>query len=281
MKPTPVAVATNQIHHHMKEKIPCKANGSKQIHSTERAEHPVKCLDSQPALVQSKQLHARPPSASQSDSTDSKVDLQSGGLQGAADPLVDDPHRIAMKGAQEKLKGILLPPTFGGFSLSFEAALPRFERPRNNCWFRVSPDACFDVLTFKGQDGSLYVALPGAAELIAFLASRNAGRPTRCYPYLYNDAMLGFWPVPLDGVNGRQLDDWNKSAHIIAEESKKAWRAIVPGKDCYRTASAPAGHLYGEPVFPSDLAEQFSRIIQGVIVEDLNHPEMKRWQGLQ
>jgi hypothetical protein len=139
----------------------------------------------------------------------------------------------------------------------------------------------FDVLTFKGQDGSIYVALATNVELVTFLTSRNAGRPTRCYPYVYNDGTLGFWPVALDGINGRQLDSWNQSAHLIVEQAKTSWRAIMPGKDCYRVAVAPDDRLYGEPRWPQDPATEFASVIQGVLVQNLEHAEMRRWQGLE
>ena len=148
-------------------------------------------------------------------------------------------------------------------------------------WFRVHPTAVFDVLTLKGQDGRLRIADWTNQGLVSFLASRNAGRPTRAYVYIYNDGTLGFWPVAMDGVNGRLLDNWNQSAHLIAEEAKTSWRAIIPGKDSYKAAAAPNDLVYGEPPWPDDLAAEFARTIEGVLVRDLDDPEMRRWQGLQ
>ena len=112
-------------------------------------------------------------------------------------------------------------------------------------------------------------------------ASNNEGRPTRCYCYVLNDGSLGFWPVLLDASNGRQLDGFNQSGHIIAEQAKDSWRAIITGGDSYKVASAPDDRLYGEPSWPEDLSGEFARAIEGVLVANLDHPEMRYWAGLQ
>ena len=197
--------------------------------------------------------------------------------------LVDNSRekQAAMRSAADKLKGILLPPSFAGFGAAFAPALARFGRPENNCWFRVHMTVSFDVLGFKGQDRTLFVADPFNQELQTFLASRNAARPIRCYPYLYNGGGLGFWPVLTAGARGRQLDSWNQSAHLIAEQAKKSWRAIITGTDCYKTASLPSGLDSGEPHWPDSLEEKFLHAIEGVHVKDLSHPEMVRWLKLQ
>lgn len=181
----------------------------------------------------------------------------------------------------ELLKSILLPESFAGIGAKYTPALPRFARPANNCWFRVHPGISFDVLTFKVQDGGRLVAVPTNDELLKFLASRNEIRPTRSYAYVYNDGTIGFWPVVLDGINGRPLDSWNQSAHLIAEQAKCSWCAVISGRQSYQVAHAPNDGLYGNPRWPDDLNGQFGRAIEGVLVRDLDHPEMRKWRGLQ
>ena len=203
-----------------------------------------------------------------------KTDSRSTGLE---DSSSSNEKQAEMRSAADKLKGILLPPSFAGFGAAFAPALARFGRPENNCWFRVHMTMSFDVLGFKSQDRMLLVADPFNQELQKFLASRNAARPTRCYPYLYNGGGLGFWPVLTDGARGHQLDSWNQSAHVIAEQAKRSWRAIITGSDCYKTACPPSGADSGEPHWPEKMEDEFFRAIEGVFVKDLNHPEMVRW----
>jgi hypothetical protein len=195
---------------------------------------------------------------------------------------VPDPRQSEMYSAAKRIEGILLPASFAGSGIVYGAEVSRLERPANNSWFQVHPSIHFDVLTFRGaQERTIYVANPGNSILLDYLTSRSSGRPTRCYPYAYNDGRIGFWPVLLDGTNGRALDDWNQSAHVIAGAAKTGWRAVIPGNRSFRAASAPETNSYDNPKWPADLAAEFLRTIEGVLVHDLEHPEMRRWRGLE
>jgi hypothetical protein len=96
---------------------------------------------------------------------------------------------------------------------------------------------------------------------------------------MYNDGTLGFWPVLLDGASGRALDNWNQSAHLIAEAAKESWTMIMSGEDSYQKATAPDDKSYNLPKWPKEeeLPALLARAIASVLVRNLDHAEMQRW----
>jgi hypothetical protein len=195
------------------------------------------------------------------------------------------PHAVFLEGqnkalaeSTEILRKALLPTTFAGLSARHQYVLPLFERPANNVWFRVHTEGVFRVITFKTQDKKRLVANALDTDLLDFLASRNAARETICYPYCAKEGAIGFWPVIATAANGRALDGFNQSAHIIAVQARTLWSSVTTGSDSYKIATLPD---IASPLWPESLDELFSRAINDFFVENLRHPEMLRWQRLE
>lgn len=99
------------------------------------------------------------------------------------------------------------------------------------------------------------------------------------YTTINTHGVLFLWPVRLPGEDGL-LDQWNKSAHLAAEEAKKNWIRVVSDKSlgAYNIFK-PIGNL-AKPKWPELEFTEILRIaFKDKLISNFDHPVLKRLRG--
>jgi hypothetical protein len=203
-------------------------------------------------------------------------------------PELSDHGNGPVRVKNASLLAALLPPELAGDPIVTEPVVAEFDKPPKQVWFRVHPTIIYEMATFKaaGDRGDRLVAHSKNLELRSFLIQRGAWTPTRVYPYITRDKLIGFWPVATSSTNGRVLDKWSQAAHKIAENARELWVSlhIAVGGAGYEQADLPVGVTIPEPEWPQPedvkLKDLLSAVLDTLLVENLDHPEMRRWRGL-
>lgn len=153
----------------------------------------------------------------------------------------------------------------------------RAQKPGGQTWFRVHPDERYrmDVALLKLRDeNEVYLIDPS---LVGELATEVV--PHRLFTYVTRQNAIALWPARLPRGDGR-TDHWMRSEHEAANIALTRWVRM--------TANMPAG-AFDVHVSKADLPEpewpdvSFERLLELAfaehIVEDLNHPILRRLRG--
>jgi hypothetical protein len=100
------------------------------------------------------------------------------------------------------------------------------------------------------------------------------------YACINRAGVVFLWPVRLPDTDGRQLA-WHQSAAEAAEMAVKSWVRIKANMSLGAYDVFEASSTIPEPTWPKDLTfEQMLRIaFKGRLVDNLNHPVLKRLRG--
>jgi hypothetical protein len=153
----------------------------------------------------------------------------------------------------------------------------RAQKPGGQAWFRVHPDERYrmQVALLKLKDeNEVYLIDPS---LVGELAAEVV--PHMLFTYTTRQNAIALWPARLPRGDGR-TDHWMRSEHEAANLAMTRWVRM--------TANMPAGS-FDVHVSKADLADpewpdvSFDRLLELAfsehIVEDLNHPVLRRLRG--
>lgn len=150
-------------------------------------------------------------------------------------------------------------------------------KPDPQTFFRVHPDPIYRVET-----GVLEHRMDRETYLVdrsLWPELRSEIIPKVLYTVLTRQATLSIWAVRLPKSDGR-LDNWNRSAHLAAEEAMKGWVRMVSNHDSNSyDVFVPQAH-FPEPEWPSITFEEIIQIaFRDRYIRNIDHPVIKILQG--
>jgi len=150
-------------------------------------------------------------------------------------------------------------------------------RPNKQSFFRVHPniEMHFNTMVLKLEnEGQFYlIDKPLWADLSRELV------PMRLYLAVTREGVVFFWPVRLPGEDG-QLDTWNTSAHVIAQQAMTLWVRVISNRflGAYEVISAVGD--FGEPDWPERSLEDWLHLaFKDRIIVTLDHQLLKKLRG--
>lgn len=103
--------------------------------------------------------------------------------------------------------------------------------------------------------------------------------PKKLYTVINRQGVVMLWPVRLPGLDGR-LDEWNRSAHDAAKVGETSWIRLVSNKSLGSYEVTVAPRLCDEPKWSEESFEKLVEIaFKGKIIEDMDHPVLRRLRG--
>lgn len=108
----------------------------------------------------------------------------------------------------------------------------------------------------------------------------NECKPRTLYTTIDRRNVITLWPVRLPDDNGR-LDDWNRSAHEAAQLGTEKWVRMSADMALGAYRIDVAVGEFPEPVWPSEVtfSEMLKIAFKGKMIEDLDHPVLRRLRG--
>ena len=152
-------------------------------------------------------------------------------------------------------------------------------RPSRQDFFRVHPDPTFTLTP------AATVELKEHREtflLTPDIANQLPGEYTtvKLVTAIDRQGNLRLWALKIPTTDGR-ASEWHHSAIEAAERAKTAWIRIVANMSVGAYDIFEAIGELPEPVWPStNFTELLSIAFRGRLVEDLNHPLIRRLQGV-
>jgi hypothetical protein len=151
------------------------------------------------------------------------------------------------------------------------------QKPNGQAWFRVHQDEGYRMqvalLKLKNEN-EVFLISPSLVEQLAAEVV-----PHILYTYITRQGVVGLWPARLPSGDGR-TDHWMRSAHEAAHIATTRWVRM--------TANMAAG-AYDVNVTSANLSEPewpeitFIKLLELAfaehIVEDINHPVLRRLRG--
>ena len=151
-------------------------------------------------------------------------------------------------------------------------------KPSPQDFFRVHPGEEWRLdtaLIHIKADREVYLVDPSMWPLYP-----NECKPYTIYTTIDRRNVITLWPVRLPDDNGR-LDDWNRSAHEAAQLATEEWVRLSADMALGAYRIDVAVGEFPEPVWPSEV--NFSDLLKiafkGKLIEDLDHPVLRRLRG--
>jgi hypothetical protein len=150
-------------------------------------------------------------------------------------------------------------------------------RPNKQSFFRVhiSPEMHFNTMVLRLEnEGQFYlIDKPLWASLTHELL------PMRLYFAITREGDVFFWPVRLPGDDA-QLDNWNASAHVIAQQATTSWVRVISNRHLGAYEVISAAGDFGEPDWPQRSLEEWLHLaFKDRIIVTLDHPLLKKLRG--
>lgn len=205
----------------------------------------------------------------------------------------ENPERLtgAGKGSQEQTQAANTPDPFDPASLrlsqDFASTLGvkkhiltiPIRKPAKEWWVRVHPDPDYQTVTTileLKEDREIYLVV---ADLRDALAAESTFGVRRLCTAMNRQGVPFIWPLRLPGPDGR-IDDWSATANKAADMASRRWIRIsanmsVGAYDVFEsTADIP------DPNWPEMPFQEILRIaFKGHVIDDLNHPVLRRLRG--
>jgi hypothetical protein len=160
-----------------------------------------------------------------------------------------------------------------------ELTVVRVRKPSKQDWFRVHPDEAFrgtfGMIHLK-EEGEYYMVAPEMAPALT-----NEMVHVSLYTVINRQGVVSLWPIPLPPPDGKD-NDWWVSARDAAARAMTRWIRITPNKSLGANEIMTGPDNMAEPEWPKKtLAELFQIAFgQGLLVDRLDHPVVKRLRGL-
>jgi len=152
-------------------------------------------------------------------------------------------------------------------------------KPNSQDFVRVHSDPAFSenfpVIQLK-DDNEQYLVV---ASLVPELAAEVVN--VTVYLAANKQGVVFFWPVRLPSPDGKDFDAW-RSAREAAELAKHKWIRLKWNKSLGAYEISEAISQSSEPEWPADLGywDLMKIAFRDHIIEDLDHPVVKRLRGL-
>lgn len=150
----------------------------------------------------------------------------------------------------------------------------------DKAWFvRTHPDAenySLDVLVLElKQEGEIYLIDP---KLRDSLLDERCVSVMRLRLAVNRQGDIFVWPIRLPGVDGTP-NSWNKSALEAADLASKSWVRLSANRRVGAYDIAVAS-IFEDPRWPDKPFNEVLRIaFKGKVIDDLNHPVLRRLRG--
>lgn len=146
-------------------------------------------------------------------------------------------------------------------------------RPDKTWFIRVHPKHYFD--TFVLEDGSDIYAV--AKQVAERCPDEVVAR--RLYLAVNTQKTYFLWPVKLPNADG-SLDDWNLSAHEIADQARRTWVTVRSKRDMGAYICRPAPGITHEPEWPGESFDDIVKIAtKGKVITGWDHPKLRQRRG--
>jgi hypothetical protein len=150
-------------------------------------------------------------------------------------------------------------------------------KPNRQEFVRVHPDSDWRLTTATlnlKEERETYVVVP---KLWATL-NEELVRAT-LYAAMTRQGTFFIWPVRMPGADGR-LDEWSRSAHEGADLATRAWVKVAANMNLGAYELGEAQGDLPDPVWPSEtFAELFSIAFRGKVIDDIDHPVLRKLHG--
>jgi hypothetical protein len=184
-------------------------------------------------------------------------------LELAPDPY--DPKRFAAKDTAEL-----------GFGVAKVMVMLPVRKPGKQEFFRTNPEFSLTAAVLELKDErELYLVLPDvAAQMPGECTFRNL---MLCVSRQGNHFL---WPVPVPASDGRE-NPWHHSARAGADLARHTWIRMIPNQAAGMYDIAEARDCVAEPAWPDKAMPELLRLAfgGGKLIEDFDHPVVKRLQG--
>ncbi len=150
----------------------------------------------------------------------------------------------------------------------------------DKAWFvRTHPDAenySLDALVLElKQEREIYLIDPKLRDL---LLDERCVRVMRLRLAVNRQGDIFVWPIPLPGVDGKS-NLWNESALDAADRASKNWVRLSSNQRTSAYDIAVAS-IFEDPRWPDKPFNEVLRIaFKGKVIDDLNHPVLRRLRG--
>lgn len=150
-------------------------------------------------------------------------------------------------------------------------------KPSPQEFFRVHPDEGWRldtaVIEIKA-DREVYLVDPEIWPLFP-----NECKPKTLYTTIDRRNVVTLWPVRLPDESGR-LDDWSLSAHEAAQLATERWVRLSADMALGAYRIDVAMGAFPDPVWPEATYQDLLKIaFKGKLIEDLDHPVLRRLRG--
>lgn len=150
-------------------------------------------------------------------------------------------------------------------------------KPNPQEFFRVHPDGNWQLETALIEikaDREMYLVDPEIWPLFP-----NECKPRTLYTTIDRRHVVTLWPVRLPDEKDR-LDDWNRSGHEAARLATDRWVRMSSNMSLGAYDIDIAIGSFPEPVWPSvSFADLIKIAFKGKLIEDLDHPVLRRLRG--
>lgn len=150
-------------------------------------------------------------------------------------------------------------------------------KPGRQEFFRTHPDLNMwletTVLELK-EDRLTYLVEPSLAPHLP-----GEAVPKLLVPTITTHGSLSLWPIRLEDERGR-LDEWNTVALEAAERARTKWIRLMANMGAGTYDVLEAAGIFPESNWPElSLREMLSKAFKERVIDDLDHPVLKRLRG--
>jgi hypothetical protein len=153
-------------------------------------------------------------------------------------------------------------------------------KPNKQTYFRVRPGPkwreMFPIIDLKDDREEYIVAKPLVAELITEIVFKQL-----CLA-ITRQGTLFFLPLRFPGPDGKD-NEWWRSLREHAKRAETHWIRVIPNKELGAYEVLLASDTLSEPEWPPEEFGFWDLIkiaIREYLIQDLNHPVVKRLRGL-
>jgi hypothetical protein len=149
-------------------------------------------------------------------------------------------------------------------------------KPTRTEWFRVHPEWAVSPLALicLKEERETYAVAPS----VAAAAAGEYGRFT-LFPGITRQGTFFLWPVRVPGSTGRS-DRWSESAYEAAIQGRTSWTRLVANMHLGAYEIFTAKVELPEPEWPTKSLDDIVTIaFRGMVIDDVNHPVLRRLRG--
>ncbi|MCP5428627.1 MAG: hypothetical protein H6966_10220 [Chromatiaceae bacterium] len=175
------------------------------------------------------------------------------------------------------LASLALPQNFAELlAVNTEVTSVPVRKPGKQMWFAPHLDkkTWMNMAILKDEtDGENYILAPNVRSSVPDDWSAKV-----LVPCITKQGTLMLWPIRLPGSDGK-LDSWNQSALQIAMNYGGRWIRVSSNRESGAYEAVTPITEYEPPVWPDDMPGLFQKALNGVVIDSIDHPILKRLRG--